>query len=222
MGSPHRAHPPERGPEIALAPEGADDSNFSRKGSRRRGAKHRLEPRQCPNLRTTHIDSHAVCHRSLLRVANHIGPEFGVFSPQGNNPAQNPFPTPSAEERALLAQAHGGADIGFAHVGEILQGIYDQLSENTRDWARWRAEYGIRQTERTFGELRRAAVLDSNERINAGGCESPTRSLRDSVPIVRINPFRYRVNRKNLFPLEESSASIFVLPIATILVISDH
>lgn len=88
----------------------------------------------------------------VLNVKLHsiyIGPEFGAFAPQGN-PDQNPFPRPSREQLDLLAQANGEADIGFAHVGEIRQGIYDTLDENTLDWARWEAEYSIRQTERTF------------------------------------------------------------------------
>jgi hypothetical protein len=97
----------------------------------------------------------------VLNVKLHsiyIGPEFGVFSPQGN-PAQNPFPEPSAEQRALLRQAFGEEDIGFAHVGEIRQGLVDQLSESTLDWAAWEAHYGARQTERVM------QLIESGQRV---------------------------------------------------------
>lgn len=92
----------------------------------------------------------------VLNVKLHsiyIGPEFGAFSLLAANSAVNPFPRPSDEQLHLLQQANGEIDIGFAHVGEVRQGIYDQLSENTLDWARWRAEYGLRQSERVFQEI---------------------------------------------------------------------
>jgi hypothetical protein len=89
----------------------------------------------------------------------YIGPEFGAFSPEAANPPQNPFPEPSAEQRALLRQAFGEEDIGFAHVGEIRQNLIDQLSENTLDWAAWEAHYGARQTERVM------RLIESGQRV---------------------------------------------------------
>lgn len=87
----------------------------------------------------------------VLNVKLHsmcIGPSFEAFLPLGADPGFNPFPRPSREQLELLQQANGEIDTGIAHVGEIRQGIYDQLSESTLDWAAWQAEYGVRQSER--------------------------------------------------------------------------
>jgi hypothetical protein len=91
----------------------------------------------------------------VLNVKFHsiyIGPEFGVFSPQAPNPPspQNPFPTPSAEQLELLARANGEIDVRAGEVGIVRPAMYDLLTENTLDWARWQAEYGIRQIERSW------------------------------------------------------------------------
>ena len=97
----------------------------------------------------------------VLNVKLHsiyIGPEFGVFLPQGN-PARNPFPRPSAEQLELLARANGEIDVRMGEVGIVRPAMYDLLTENTLDWARWQAEYGIRQIERTF------QLIESGQRV---------------------------------------------------------
>jgi len=92
----------------------------------------------------------------VLNVKLHsiyIGPEFGAFALENFDPPQNPFPRPSEEQLALLKQANGETDIGSGRIGNISQEIYDQLDENTLDWAGWSAEYGLRRTERLVQEI---------------------------------------------------------------------
>ena len=91
----------------------------------------------------------------------------------GGDSAQQQAPALSAEEKearraasreearkaleylmALLdaAIAFGEEDIGFAHVGEIRQGLIDQLEENTLDWASWNTAFQDYATDIVNGD----------------------------------------------------------------------
>lgn len=85
----------------------------------------------------------------------YIGPAVGSSSlgPPAANPPQNPFPRPSTEQMNLLKQANGETDIGSGQIGRIRQDLYDQLTQETLDWAGWEAEYGLRKTERLLQEI---------------------------------------------------------------------